>query len=353
MPNHNDLITVNITLDPTSTGEASFTRVLGIFDGISLDGDRTRRYSSLADVTADQVAGFVSSDVVAAATAMFSQDPKPADIMIGKVNTGGGETYAQAVDLCIADDDGFYGLFIDDRTAANAVAVGAVVEADDYRVFFAQSADSDWLTTGVPAGFSTADGRERTVVVYHDTGAQWADAAYAANRLAFDPDETSAPFMAQIEGVTAYATAPTETQRNAARANNANTGLPYGPTADFWMDPGTNLNSRPVEEIVSADWFAVRLREAVAALNVRYSAKGKKIPVDSTGQSVILGEIEKLLAQGVTVGHFTADGTNAAEAEAITSGDLTDRRLRFKVYGTFAVSGRDFTFDVRLSRTAA
>ena len=143
----------------------------------------------------------------------------------------------------------------------------------------------------------------------------------------------------------------TATEKGYLRANNANFALAFGPTANRWIDPGNNVSGRGIYEIVSADWFKARLIERVATTVVALAARGLKLPVTVGGQSILLKDIEALLAQGVTAGHFAA-GQTIAVAEVITAADETARRLRFTVTAQLVASARIFTFNVNLSQNA-
>jgi len=185
----------------------------------------------------------------------------------------------------------------------------------------AQSADSSWLDSGVPSGFSTIASNERTAVIYHDTAAQAADLAWLVSRLVFDPDSTSAPWEGQVRGLTAYATALTAAQRDFVAGNHANAVLPFS-SATLYASPGISLNNRSIYEIVTADWFAARIGEDIASTKLQYTARGQKIIIDATGQALVKAILTTRLQQGEQAGHF-ATGQTRATMPAITSGDLS------------------------------
>jgi len=347
--NHLDLISITITLASAPLARAGFGTVLGMFEDITLDGDRYRTYTDLAAVAADNTAGYLSAEVLAAATAMFSQTTPPAKIAIGRVDvTASAETYAAALDAVeAAGFTDYWAVFMESRTAATQVAFATNVQTRR-KMLFLQSSDAGWLTAGVPAAFSDLDGDERTVLIWHDDDTEWADAAWSANRLVFNPDTISAPFRAGVQAVGAYAAAMSSTQKDAARANNANIGLPMG-TADFFVDPGTNMNGRPIYEILTADWFYTRLREDFAVFIVDKAASGQKIPVDVRGQAQALSLINSRLKLGVNAGHFIPDQVEAT-AEDITSADISAQELRFSGRAQLAVAARKFTFTFNFGR---
>ena len=346
--NHLDNIVITLTLAAAPAPQAGFGRDLILVDeaaGNTLNGDRTRIYSDVDGAQADQTAGYITAAVVSAVTTAFSQIPRPQDVMVGRVNTGGAETYSAGLTACIADNPDFYGVTIDSRADANILLIAADVEAQR-RMFFLQSDDADWLTTGLPGTLTALAGKERSVICYHDDDTEWMDVGWSAGWLAFDPDTDSAPGHREVKGVASYSPLPTDTQKAFLDANNANHGLPYGP-AVFFVDPGVNANGRPIYEILTADWFEARLQEDVATLVVNASARGEKIVVDDTGGALVLSLIKKRLAIAIAAGHLVA---GSATQLPITTADRDAQRIRFSVQGQFAVSGRVFTFTVNLSR---
>lgn len=350
-PNHNDNITINITLDPAPTQEAGFGTVLLIVPLAtnSLDGDRVRTYTSVDGADADLAAAYISASTYDAIVAALSQSPAPAEFKVGYVDllAGTPETYATALAACKLSDPDFYGVCIAARTAAEILAVANVVEADD-KVFVFQSADSSWLDASVPAALSAIDGYENTAGIYHDDATEWADVAWLTSWLVFDPDTISAPADRGVAAVAAYTTAPTDTQKGHLDDNHMNHGLPYG-GATFFVDAGVNMAGRPLYEILTAHWFQARLESAVAAEKVAHSARGEKITLDIVGQTKILSLLQKQLAIGVSAGHFIAEQTDAW-AEDLTSADLDAQRMRLGAEAQIAVSARKFVFNVNFGR---
>ena len=349
---HIDNISITITLSAAPATEASFTTVLLLVDeaagtGNGLNGARVVTYTDLAGAQSDQVAGYITTDVVAAVTAAFSQTPRPDKLMVGRVDTGGGESYPDGLAAVRLVNDNFYGVCIDKRTDTEILAMSTTVEALN-KLLFIQSDDAAWKTAGYPGTLTALQGRENTAIVYHTTDAQWNDVAWACNRLAFDPDTISAPFDAGVQGVNALSPAPTATEAGHLDDNEANHGLPYGGTV-FFMDPGVNANNRPLYEIVTKHWFEKRLEERIAALKTSASARGSKIVVDEGGQAQILGEIAAQFDIGVAAGHFVA-GEIKVTPVAISDADRAAQRLRFTGEAQLAVGARLFNFTFNFGR---
>lgn len=346
---HHDNIQISILLDPAAAPARGFGVGLLMVDGStsSLDGDRTRRYSSLAAVQVDATAGFVSAAALEACRVAFAQAPTPAEVMLGNVQ--GVETYSAALALIITDDPDFYGVCTESRLDADILLISADVEAlVPGRLYIAQSNDVDWLTASHPAALTALDTRERTAVVYHDADSAWADWGWLTGRLAFDPDVTSTPWDAGVKEIAAMSPVPTDAQKGNLDDNNANHGLPYGGTA-FWMDPGASQNTRPLYEQLTADWFEARLQERIADLKAAFSTRGEKLILDEGGQSAVLAEILAQFQSGEDAGHFVA-GQTLATAETLTTADRTAQRMRFTGQAQIAVSGRIFVFTFNFGR---
>jgi hypothetical protein len=346
---HEANLTINVYLDPSPIQEASFSTVLGIFPLAtnSLNGEDVVTYTSVAEAEADQTAGYLSASAVDFITAQFAQRPKPAEVKIANIDIVGAETYAAALTRIRAVDDDFYGLYIASRVDADIVAVANAVESLE-KLFACQSDDPSLLDSGLPAGLSTLSDNDNTIICYHDSDAEPFDAAYLAKCLVTSPDVKSIPWDVGILGVDAYADIPTRSERLAAIANNVNLGLPYGGD-DFFVDPGKTASGRPIYEIVTAHWFAIRLREKLAVLKTTLSAAGEKLLMTRQGQGAVLGAISALLAQGVGANHFVRGETEVTALD-ITDADRAAQRLRFEVRAQIAGSARLLEVSVYLGR---
>jgi len=346
--NHLDNITINITLAPAPLQIAGFGIPLLMVDETtsSLGGDTVRIYTDTAGAQTDVTAGELSAAAFAAVTAAFSQRTPPASVMIGLKEIA--DAYDVALAKIIAVNDDFYTIATESRTPVDQMLISTAVEALN-KLYILQSSDADWLTAGLPAAYAAIAGRERTAVVYHDTNTEWADFAWAANRLVFDPDVKSAPWDAAVQGVAGLATAPNSTQKANLDANFANHGLPYGAEV-FFVDPGVSAAGRALHEIETADWYDARLQESIAGLKTAASARGDKIVIGPTGQGQVLAEISALFQRGVNAGHFVAGETRQA-AETITQADLDLGRLRFNGAAQLASSARLFVFNFNFGRT--
>ena len=350
---HDDLIDISITLSALASGTATLTTILVLQDDITPGGGRYAEYANAAEVAADVTAGNLTATSQAIADAMFGQLNAPEKILFGGVAlTASTEAPEDGLDACIAAGAAFYGVIYEGRTVSRqislAVDVEAKADAGTFLLLGLQDDDADWLTTGIPAAWSAVAGFERTVLYYHDdNGADAAsdrlEACHFADRLSWDPDETSAGWNSTVRQVDALTASLTQTQKEYARTNRANTALPMGTRTTTYVDPGYNLAGRPVDHIVSADWLRTRVAEAVADLITSVSERGTKITVDAQGQALVGGEIERVFLQGIAAGHFLDYSLTPL---AITDADRTAGRVRFDGSAQLATGVRQVSINL-------
>lgn len=358
MADFNSNITININLDAPPSAFTGFSSPLFIDAGSDLDGDRIRTYETVAAAQVDNTAGFLSNAALAAITAAFSQLRTPASVKVA--SKGALEGYDDALAAAQAEDNNFYTVSIDDRgTAASLEEASAGVAALPSRtpkLALLGSSDAAWLTGTPNVAFATLRTRESTAVIYHNSATEPVDVAFAGNRLSFNPDTRSVPWECQLVGLNALSPTLTDTQANFAIANKVNLMQAYGP-APLFLDPGFNILGRPIYEIVTRDWFHIRLEERVAALKVSLSNSGQKLILDDTAGAVsaqryMLSVAKALYQEGLTAGHFIEDPGAYFRAVPVTSTDLSLQRVRIVGAARLAVSARLFEFDLNFTREA-
>lgn len=346
---NNDAITITIILAAVAAAGKDFGATLLIADeaaGTSLDGDRVRTYQTLAAVTADNTAGFVSASILAAATDAFGQAVPPNSIKIGRKTAI--EAYDVALAAIEAVDPDFYAVAIESRATADQVLVGTAVEASAIKhLFFLQSAEADILTAGFPAGLTALDGNERSIGCYHDIATEWFDFIYPVNRLAFDVDTKSVSFalfdLANLLPLAAVtASTFTDTEKLNARTNKFNLALAFGTTSTAPFR-GVNFNARNISEMVTRDWFEDRLNVLVQAFVLTEGNAGRKIPVTIEGQVALGNLVSQQFGIGVTAGHFVT-GQTKVEFPLITAADRAAEKIRVTGEAQFAIPGKEFDF---------
>lgn len=329
--------------------------------GNGLGGNPVAAYNSPQDVAAALAASEITAQTADFVNTAFAQQPRVPQILVTGAATNGYElAYAAARTV----NDSFYGVAVDTNVTADILEVSAAVETDGAgtnpagkKFFAAISPDADWLTTGIPAAFTTAAGRERTGIIYHDVATEPAALAWLAARLGVaNPDNRSAPWTGRLRETQGYTTPLTAAQNGFALGNNANTLLPFG-TAPIYLKDGENLAGRPVYEILSGDWFSARVNEDLIAAKLAADDRGEKIIVgtigqtNSPGQTLVEGILQGRLEQGVTAGHFVA-GQTRVTMNPITQDDLDNRRIRADVEAQIAQDAILFTVNVYQTNTA-
>lgn len=346
---HESNITIRIALDAAPVPEAGFGNVVVIVPKSenSLDGERVVAFTNMSDAQDAQTSGYISASTLAAIRTALSQTPTPAQIKVGNVDLGDGETYPEALAAILSVDSDIYGVCIASRDASDIAAMITDIEARRMS-FVAQSSASGIKSGSLPVGLELYATAKNTRLIFHDTNAEWADVGWLAGRLAFNPDVRSVPWSAPVAGVKPYAVGLTEAQRSAMIGINVNVGLPYG-GEQFYVDAGVSGSGHPAYEILTAHWFEARLQERIARLRTSKSALGEKIPVDESGQAMVLAEVHALIDQGEAAGHFLP-GARQITAPPITSTDRAARRIRVSGHTLTAGDARLFDFDLAFIR---
>lgn len=315
----------------------------------SLNGDRIRTYTSPAEAQADETAGYISAEALEAITLGFGQSPPPRAIKIANIDLVGSETYAQALTAIQAVDDDWVGVAIASRDVSDIEAVGVACEALD-KIFVAQANTAGILTSTFPTGLTDIVGLDHTALVYDLADADWADAIWLANRLAFSPDEKSAPWEAPLKGTTDYSATINSTEKGYALGHNVNLILPYGAAPTF-VGPGVVMSGKPIYEVLTAIWMKIRMRERLAAMVIRYTSAGDKIPLTPAGQYAVKSELDAVLQTAVAAGHIVT-GQYVIEPQTLSDSDKSTRTMRFRIRAQIQGSAYLFDVTVNLGRSA-
>lgn len=361
---HLDRIVVTVNLDAVGPQQAGFY-VLYIVPlaSNSLNSAASMTFGTFAEVSAASVAGYISATTLQALTDVFSQSSVPSQIHVAAVDLASSsgsiaDTYATVIDAMITAGLDFYAVCIQDRDNADVATVSDYIEAlssDRPYIFVCQSADAAWKTATPNAAFSTVVGNERTVLMYHDTSTEHGDLVWAAKVLSFSPDNQSAAWNLPLSDVAALA-AITSAEKAFLRTNNANFGGRQNSTFPFYMDPGRNMNSRAMAEIVSADWFKIRVQEGLAQLLGSITNRGQKLPVNVTGVRLVQAVVRQVYDQGVVAGHFEPNQLALSSATINTDGtisaaDLTAQRIRVTANIQLTTGAISIAVTANLSRS--
>lgn len=296
-------------------GEATFTPRVKFYGP---DDD----YASDADL---------SSGLQDALTTAFLQTPQPTRVAVGRRdNPGSPEDVDVALQACLAENSEWFGFCLETRTDADILAAAEWAEGHG-RLFFAQSSDSDILTS------STSDiatqlqdlSYQLTAVAYYSDDADYFDVGWMVGFLghSFDEKAPGATYN-QVKGI-APDLDDTTGQLNAEGKNANYYSTLKGQGATFG---GTVADGHDIEHIVTGEWVKARLSEAIATLFLGAAERGARIPFNDQGIAMFEQATFDVLMLGERIGHFNP-GTSAVDMPSradIAPGDLQQGLLRYQ-----------------------
>lgn len=360
MFSHNPNIDVDITLAPPPQVRTGFQNLMIIVplagNALAASPVKVRSFSSITEATAAQVAGYITSATLLAIQTAFLQANKPQQVKIGTWDRVGSDTAAETLDDIINLDNDWYGLAVYSRVDADISAMMTAVEAlasgspQINKMYIAQSDDVNlYATIASWSIYSAVKDYLGANVIYYPTDAVWNDVAYLADRLSFDPDVKSQSWSGPVVGIATFRSTLTQSQRNVAvNTNHVNMMGDFGNSTN-WMDPGTNLSGRALNEKLSRDWLYTRIVEDISAEVIRHGSRGDKITMDSEGQSKIKAVILARLDLAEQAKHIVP-GQREVIALEISDDDYDNRRLRFQVSAQIQGSMRLVSVDGYLDR---
>ena len=328
-----DKVDVNVILDPPAVVGKEFGVTCLIHTGYT-GADVFRTYATSAAIDAD---GDLTLALKAVLKNGLAQPSGPPKVMVAKFTTN----YATSITNLLAATRTFYGLAIESRVASDIVAAAGAIVGYDLLFGFTND-DADWLTSGVPAAFSSLTSRTDVFGIFHDDATQFPAFWQLCDRMAWDLSITSPGFSSKVSGCGQLSTLPTDTQKGFALENYINVGLPFAEVSDFFVFNGVSLNNTPLYERVTADYFSARLQERVIALRAKRSAEGSKIPLTGYGQAMVLAEINAQIQEAEQAGHLV-EGQASVTPVALDSDDLNLRRMRFT--GRHQIEGDAIQFN--------
>lgn len=303
-----DYASVSVNIQPVVPSSQAFGRAVYLAD-VALDGtERWRIYTGTTTLAADLAAGEINADVQAAVIAAFAQRPAPSDVAVVRADLdnsegGGAETYAEA--LTAARDLGLQWFYIssESEAAADHVAIDGWIGSAPYMQIF-HSSDGDWLTSSVPAGYSTITSSIVSMPIYHATASEHASFAEAARMSGVNVDVQSPSFRGPLVGLTQYVL--TATQFGLALANECNVLQPlmFGGT-DNDLGRGTVMSGEEASAVLTKFWTEVRIKEDIASQIVKYEAVSRKFPLNDRGVAIVEAMLTKRGEIGLRAEHYT------------------------------------------------
>lgn len=344
---HEDVIDVTVnTVSPAITA-AAFGGVLLIEDAPAYSGSRVKTFNSNDEAQADAE---ISATAKLAAARAFGQAHTPDKVMVAHIDfTGSAETYTAGMTAILADSDDFYDVIAvggaADPTDAQIVELGAVAMSASKRFRVYGQSDTAALKAGTAGDFASASEYDRLGMIYDETSANFSAVAWAADRAGFDADLTTQGSSASLTGVTP--TTIDSTEKTALEGLNFNTVLPFF-SATARLLPGTSLKTGVyMHEVLIRDYTEARLTEEVAALDLRYEALGKIIPVSKDGQEILASAIRPRLENLVAIGKLVSF---VIEYPTITSTNILNRELPLTITAQYPTSAVRFALTANLYR---
>jgi hypothetical protein len=343
MANHDSAVEVNVTLDAASVGAASFTTLLVVTDLISglavWDLDTTRNYASAEEVALDDD---LLPELKAALNVAFAQTIQPNLIKVGKTDYG---DIADSMSNILSSDSGWFGFVTTSRIFTNIQDFASWAETNK-KIFIAQSSEATFtLNTYSPSGINPSDqfrdaNYSYTALIWYEDDNEFADIAIASNRLSVDPD-LQVTTWANMTPVLISASVLSSTELANIRSYNANTILPFYTSVTFMN--GTMVNGKYIDEIVTKEWVAARIKESCANLLLNISNQGRRYPFNEQGFAPFKAAVLQVLTNGENIGHFepgTKVVTVPKRAE-LTPEEISARTLNisFRTQPSGAVQG--------------
>ncbi len=303
MPDISEIVQVTITRQTASAEVPSFNGIMIAEEFLIADitpafSERVREYSSLSELL---TAGFVATDAVyLAAQAMFSQNPNPGKIYVGRKLTGGDgtETWTQALTAMLEENKEWYGFGIGTRTLADLQLAAAWAEAN--KKLFAISDDDANIVdaTGDIAEYINTQGYDRSFVIYHDgadLGASDPMAEFAWLGKLFPKSPGSVNWAHKtLSGVSAVDL--TTAQQTTAFGKECNLYQSIaGNNITRW---GTVGSGEYIDIIRGLDWL-----ESIIQANI-YTVflNNDKIPFTDAGIQAVVAEVQSALQSAANVG---------------------------------------------------
>jgi hypothetical protein len=318
----NEIVQVQVNLSPISVARRTFG--LGLILGNSTHittADRVKLFSSLTEMTA---AGFLTTDKeYLAAQIYFQQLPKPKNVVIGRWDTTGAETIAQALTACRNKNNEWYACFICDVTKANILASAAVIETmEPSSCLFFTTKDAD-----VPLGtagnvFLTLKGLsyKRTIGQY-STKSDYAAVAIMGYALGANTGLSGSSYALAYKKEIGVETEPlTSLQLKAILDANGNIYVNQGSYYDVFRQ-GKMSNGSHFDELVGLDTLVNSVQGEIMGL----LTSALKIPQTDDGVVSIANTITNACEDALSTGFIAPGVWKGPSILTLSTGDTLAR----------------------------
>jgi len=313
-----DIVNVEIRRETTAITQLGFGTLLILVQD-DVFSERLRSYGDIDEVGEDFAEGDAGYKMALAA---FSQEISPERIKIALRQVS--ETWSEALEAVIDEDDDWYGLAVNTVDATEIEAIAEFVEART-KIYIARSSDADILTNATDDIASTLKDRNfaRTALVYHSQAVtQYPDAAWLGNMLPRDPGSATWKFKTLPAIPTDSFTSD---QKDNALAKSANL---YERIAGVSITrEGTMAVGEYIDVIQGVDWLTARMQESVYERLVN----SPKVPYTNAGIAVIEACVRQILDLGVQNQIIAPEPpytVTVPDVLATQQADRANRRLR-------------------------
>lgn len=322
-----DNVLVTIIFGAPPLRAASFSTGLLIRDGVSLNGARSKEYTSESALKADLDASYIDAYTYNTGLKVLSQSPSPGRFRVLRVKTTApeNEAYDTILSAFLATPEGkaTFAYFLDVDTVGIVTACSAIIAAQTQRKLLGITTDDLAAATTYAALANT-----RGLVIDYDLDSL---ATYnkgmvgVMSRLAFDQDRRTPGFTGPVTAIVQSNAALTDAQRDTLVAGNVNLYAPRAPFA-VYRYPGLMFDGTPTTAYVSAAWLQARVDEAVSTMLGSYDAAGLILPLDEDGQELVAGVVEGVLELGVQL-RKVQPGQYVVTKPTITPTNLADGEM--------------------------
>jgi len=318
----NDIVVVNITRETAKITQAGFGTPL-VFGPLAAAEftERYRVYSSIEAVEADFE---TTTEQWKAAAALFGQEIRPEQIVIGRYDTS--ETFGDELAAMQEAYGDWYALMltrdgVEADQLVDIAAAAAWIEPRD-KIFIGCIDQASMITavdTDIASVLQTA-AYDRTAILYSADHANYPEGAWLGRCLPEDPGSITWKFR-QLSGITADDL--TSTAVTHLKAKNANF---YETVAGVNIISGEAVmaSGEYIDTIRGCDWLKARIAEGV----YQELINADKVPFTVQGMTVIENQLRYRLQKAVDVG-FLVPGSIQITMPDIDTVDPLEKAQRF------------------------
>ena len=329
----------SVTLTPVVSNNGVYTVTINEVDyTFTADGTATAaEITAGLDTAIGSPAGITATDNTGTLTVAVTTPGTAWSIRVSsnltKVDAASTETWPDALEAVQDENDEWYALVAESRTAADQLALAGVIEAQR-KIYVTATADPVTVTTGTTdiAKQLSDLNYDRTAVVYLSNAAtQYPECVWVGSQLPEVPGSNTWN-LKQGSGITVDSLS--ETKKTNLRNKKCNFYTRKAGVEIF--QDGVMSSGEYIDVIIFIDWLYARLQEAIFFRLIN----SKKVPYTRRGAAVIENEIRTVLSQGVSNGGIADDTPYVVVAPDPLAISPTLRAQR--------IMG-DFTFTARLA----